>query len=137
MTADEWREVVLWVDDRWPGQWRPEQAIAFYKDLTEFDATDVWAALYRLYDKGREYAPGGSVLRAETIAEVQRVAEEERRKAALALPPTNSQQLGWKAYAMATYGREVGFAEAIRLEHAKLTACQSPQCDLHPIGAPA
>ena len=77
MTPAEWQEIVVETDKRWPGQWTPSQAVAFFGDLREFDAVDVWSAWHALNDSGREFPPNGSLLRSRSIDERRTSAKRE------------------------------------------------------------
>ena len=47
LTPEQWQELVEWVAARFIHKpWTAEQALAYFYDLEEFDATDVWAALF-------------------------------------------------------------------------------------------
>ena len=77
MTPGEWDDILTFVEEQWPGQWRPQQAISYYRQLADFDAVDVWGALQKLYDKGRDFAPNGSILKSATLEE-RRVSYRDR-----------------------------------------------------------
>lgn len=114
MTPAEWQEIVEATDQRWPGQWTPQQAIAYYTDLKEFEAVDVWTAWNRLNDTGREFPPNGSLLRSRAIEERREAARREMwERPALG---TSEKTVSWRTYALATYGEPISLFEAARRE---------------------
>ena len=137
MNGSEWTEVVVETEKRWPNQWTPDQAVAYYQDLKDFDAVDVWAAWHRLNESGIEFAPKGSRLLELTI--------EERRESARrdmwqrpALTAGEEPVASWRAYAISTYGEPLTCEEAVKIEHGKLPASMciglrlvKPFCDIH------
>ena len=134
MKKDQWIELVEWVDDRWATRtWNDEQARAYYADLKNMDATDVWDAIYHLYAEGREYPPTGSILMNKTRdIYVTRL----RAEAAQALPepaadPDGSMQWGDWAHKIGHTGRTL--PEAIKESHARQfpKGCGRAQCDVH------
>lgn len=102
MTNTEWLEIVEWVGDRFKS-WTPDQAVAFYDDLHQHNAEDVWDALYRLYDKGLEFAPNGSQLRKETSLVVRERMERAKWEAQGLEPPAGSR------YGVVKWLQEQGF----------------------------
>ena len=129
MTPAEWQEIVVETDKRWPGHWTPDQAVAYYQDLREFDAVDVWSAWNALNDSGREFPPNGSLLRSRSIDERRAAAKRE-----LWNRPQLERQNGtvsWQTFATGTYETPVGLWEAARLEHETWSGCRSPYCDIH------
>jgi len=137
MTGEEWQDVVVATEKRWPNQWTPEQAVAYYDDLHDFDAVDVWAAWHKLNESGIDFAPKGSRLLALTLEERR----ESARRDMWARPSLTAGEepvASWKAYATATYGEPISQLEAVRREHRKLpaSACAGmrrarPYCDIH------
>ena len=128
MTGDEWGELAAWIDTRWPNQWHAEQAVAYYHDLDEFDASDVWAGLYHLYNQGLRFAPNGSQLKAATISERRQAALEDRYDS-VALPEpveTETGRIG-RLYP----GETVDASEHIRRVHESKGPCGSRFCDIH------
>ena len=129
MTPAEWQEIVEATDARWPGHWTPQQAVAYYQDLREFEPVDVWAAWHRLNDSGREFPPNGSLLRSKAIDERRETAKRELwARPALG---TSERVVAWKTYATATYGEPIELWEAARREHETWNNCKSPLCDIH------
>ena len=128
MTPAEWMQLVEDTDARWPGQWTPQQATAYYHDIREFAAVDVWAGWNRLNDSGREFAPNGSLLRSKAIEERQQSARRERMgRPQLAAPDA----MWWSEYAQRTFGKVVSIQEAARITHKRWDGCRSPICDIH------
>lgn len=97
MTGAEWAEVVEWVDARFAAPWPIERARAYAQDLADYQAEDVWDALYRLYDRGLEFPPNGSQLRKETV-EVVRARIERARLERQGLPADTSEDMTWEAW---------------------------------------
>lgn len=129
MTPDEWQAIVEWIDQRFTKGWHPEQAVAYYEDLERFDASDVWSALYYLYDQGRDFPPTGSKLRARTLTELQMAAERDRYDH-VALPEPAVPGDGF--FATLYPGERVSGMEHIRRWHAKHQPnCTNPACDIH------
>ena len=131
MTPSEWQEIVVETDKRWPGQWTPAQAVAYFTDLKEFDTTDVWSAWNRLNDSGREFPPNGSLLRSKAIDERRTSAKRELWDRPQLV--RSDGVITWQTYAVATFGEEIGLWEAARREHATMT-CRSRMCDVHTNG---
>lgn len=102
-TPAEWEELVEWVNLRWPDRpWKAEQAVAYFYDLQKMDATDVWSALYALYEAGRAFAPTGSELLARSREEARRRA----RDAAMDRPELPAgEPTTWDNYSMNRFGR--------------------------------
>ena len=133
MNADQWEEIVEWVEERFPDtQWLPEQVTVYYQDLKDFDVSDVWSGLFTLYDKGRDFAPNGSQLKA--------AAGDERKASALrdrydnpALPePVTEVRKPVGSWLEKWYPDEtVSWTEHIRRVHAKGKPCKSRLCDIH------
>lgn len=110
MSPEEWGNIVAWVDERFPGGWRPEQAVAYFRDLEEFDSSDVWAAVYSTYEKGREFAPNGSVLRSAALAERARDARREYRPE---LPEPDVEKISLADYTTRRFGEVLSAQEMI------------------------
>lgn len=136
MTEPEWDELLVWFEQRWPhNRWSPATIGALFDDLEKFDAVDVWGAVHHLYEQGREHPPSPSTIVARTLDERRQNALRER----MAMPkrlnggpdPDPPVEIFWPEYAERTYGDPISFAEAIQLEHLKVTDCRSPLCDLH------
>lgn len=129
MTPDQFDELVDWVDARWPAKpWHPEQAVAYFDDLARFDPTDVWAAMYGLYEKGMAFAPNGSQIVQAAIAE-QRLS---KRPDLQALPaPDRRDPTSWDKFSERRFGEVVSGSEAIRRIHAQQKTCGSTRCEVH------
>ena len=130
MTPTEWDEIVDWIDQRWPNSWRPEQALAYLEDVSEFDASDVWGGVYAYYGKGVAFPPNGSQLVA--------AAREERRQAAVAdrydqpaLPEPVEKVV--ESYLNKWYPNDkVTWTEHVRRNHRKRHQdCTNRFCDVH------
>ena len=133
MNPEEWDKVVDWVNARFPKGWGPEQDVAYYEDLEEFDASDVWSAVFTLYDRGTEFAPKGSTIRAAAIDERRASALRERYdNPGLPEPVEKEQDVpGWFGHLYP--GETVDGAEHVRRWHRKLGPCGSRYCDIHPL----
>ena len=129
MTPGEWQEIIVETEKRWPNQWTPSQAVAYYADLREFEPVDVWAAWHSLNDSGREFPPNGSLLRSKALEERRNSARQERWARPQLVNPDGT--VSWATYAREVYGGLVGLEEAIRIEHEKFEGCLSPICDIH------
>ena len=130
MTPAEWQDIIIETEKRWPGQWTPSQAVAYYSDLREFEPVDVWAAWHSLNDSGREFPPNGSLLRSKALEERRNSARQERWARPQLVNPAG--EMYWPTYAQTTYGRVVSIGEAARIEHKRFEGCLSPICDIHP-----
>jgi hypothetical protein len=129
MTGDQWQEVVEWIADRFPdSQWHAEQAVAYFFDVEAFDATDVWSAVFALYEKGLTFAPTGSQLLAGAYAERRETAMRDRYRG---LPDTMPTQVTWDEYTINRFGERQSPMEVIRRLHAERTDCTNPGCDIH------
>ena len=129
MTPNEWVEIVEWVDARWPNQWKPEQDVAYYHDVKDFDATDVWSALFAENQRGIDFAPKGSRLVAGAN-ESRRAAAIADRYDTVALPEPVRKPIG--SWLEKWYPNEqVSWTEHIRRVHAKGKPCKSRLCDIH------
>jgi hypothetical protein len=135
MTGTEWTELVVECEKRWPNFWTKEQAVAYYQDIRDFDAIDVWSAWHLLYSQGRDTPPNGSMLQAVARQEARRSRDTGYHRLELPDPDTVTV---WETYSQQTYGRVVSMQQAIRTEHAKLPADQcaglrsyNRHCDIH------
>lgn len=87
MTKEQWYEIVEWVSDRFPNKpWVAEQALAYFADLKDHDPSDVWSALYHLYEQGQAFAPNGSQLLARAGEERRRAARDDMYRQGLPAP---------------------------------------------------
>lgn len=128
MTVDEWSEIVDWIEVRFGHGWSPDQAVALYQDHANKDASDVWQAIHRLYNEGRDFAPNGSVLAAK-IREVRRE-NAMRERQGMGLPPPSG--LWWSQYALETFGEQIPLAVAAERMHAAGEFCANPRhCKYH------
>jgi hypothetical protein len=139
MTREDWVEVVSWINPRFAGrEWTGQQIRAYYDDLKQFDAADVWAAVHQLYAKGLDFPPSGSKLRSAAI-EIRR----HRNPPAQALPRGDTMTLA--EYTESHYGTIMSMAEVVALEHGALApqfcaewrrACRMgdhSRCEQHPV----
>ena len=129
MNNTEWTEIVAWVEARYPKAWAAEQNVAYFDDLNGFDISDVWSALFTLYDRGSDFAPTGSKLKAAAMDE-RRASALRDRYDTVALPEPVTRPIGsWleKWYPDET----VTWTEHIRRVHADGYPCQSRLCDIH------
>jgi hypothetical protein len=68
MTGNEWNQLALEIQTRWPNRAIPEESFAlWYADLSEFPAEQVKAAIVALYRDGREWAPNGAQVRLKLL----------------------------------------------------------------------
>lgn len=131
MEPNEWTEIITWLDERFPRGWTPDQAVAFFADLSDYAAEDVWDALYRIYDRGIAYPPTGSELKKETTL-VVRDRIQRARDEARGLNPGDLEDGSWK-----TWGPKLGWEgsldEAVKSRHAALypKGCPFSECDVH------
>ena len=128
MNNTEWTEIVAWIEARYPKAWKAEQVIAFYEDLEQFDASDVWTGVYGFYSEGSAFPPTGAQL-ASRARESRRDAAVEDRYDRPALPepvtmPVDSWLTKWYP------GETVTWGEHIRRVH-KTRRCESRFCDIH------
>lgn len=117
MSPESWMELVGWVDARWAGRtWSHDQAKAYYTDLKNMDAADVWDAMYHLYGEGREYPPTGSVLMSKTR---DIYVTRARADAAQQLPPPAAPEgaTDWDSWAHQLGYTGLALAEAVRVSH--------------------
>jgi len=67
MTADEYSDVVEWIEDRWPGAltkaWLND--VALFSDFEPYDKDLMLAAVQSIYREGRATVPGPSVVMAK------------------------------------------------------------------------
>lgn len=129
MTITEWAEIYEWVADRFPrGGWTSDQGAAYFKDLERFDTSDVWAALFKLYEAGSEFAPAGGTLLAATLEAQRQQAHRDR----LSLPePSTRDSMSWVAYSQKAYGEVIPIGEAIIRAHAAMPPCRFKTCEVH------
>lgn len=118
MTTDEWLEIVNWVGDRFK-PWTVDQATAYGIDLKSYNPEDVWDALYRLYDRGLEFAPNGSQLRKETTVVVRERLERARYESR-GLPPSAAEDQRWGAWRDRLGYTNMSFGEAVETRHREL-----------------
>ena len=129
MTPTEWAEIVAWVEARYPKAWAAEQNVAYFEDLEQFDASDVWTGILGFYETGSAFPPTGSQL-VSRARESRRESAVEDRYDRPALPepvvmPVDSWLTKW-------YPEEtVTWTEHIRRVHADGYPCQSRLCDIH------
>ena len=129
MIPSEWIEIVDWIGKRFPDHpWAAEQALAFYDDLAEFDASDVWSGLYSLYEEGQRFAPNGSQLLKAARSERRREARPDQN----ALPETTEDRVSdvWRKVSETKFGEVVSFQEAIERIHAE-RPCKTRTCPIH------
>jgi len=136
-TVEQWTEITEWVTDRFPNKpWAAEQALAYFYDLEDYDASHVWAGLHSLYEKGQAFAPNGSQLLAKTIEESRLAARDDMYRTALPEPPRKPMTSGEPSYAVRRYGEDMRGATGTQLIeriHNDLPAvkCGNKRCDMH------
>jgi len=129
VTSTEWEELVRWVSARFPNDpWHAENAVAYFYDIQQYDVSDVWAGLMRLYEKGQRFAPNGSQLIAATIDEQHKTA---RDAAYDSLPADASAPISWETYVTMRFGELLTPAEVIDRIHQSLPVCGNVTCGLH------
>ena len=68
MNSDEWDEITVAILACWPNKEIPERSFdLWFRDLSEFEAEQVKAAVLALYRDGREWAPNGAQIRNKLI----------------------------------------------------------------------
>jgi len=130
MEPDQWGEVVEWVKVRFPkDQWHAEQVVAYFDDVAQFDAADVWAGLIQIYEQGSAFAPTGSQLVAATKAERWKAAEADRYRG---LPePKGEPYRPDENWISKRFGEQLSTMDAIRRIHGEQKSCGNPLCDMH------
>jgi len=138
MTGEQWQELVEWIAERFPdSQWHAEQAVAFFFDLQDYDASDVWAGVFALYEGGLKFAPTGS----ELVAATRKKQLDKRYSYSYPkLPPEHraGSSLTWDEYTEKRFGEVQTAQQVIERLHAERPPCGNGQCILHypvaPIG---
>lgn len=138
-TTEQWSELVEWIGARFPDKpWAAEQAVAYFYDLEDYDASDVWSGLFALYDAGQRFAPNGSQLVAAARAERRRTAIDDLyRKSDRALPADaeDSKPVEWGDYSQRRFGEVLTPTQVVARIHAESTKCKNTDCDIHyPLG---
>ena len=135
MTADDWTEICDWYEDRYRhSQYTAEDAVAIFADLKQFDASDVWSAVFRLHEQGREFPPNASVLLARTIDERAKSAREDMYRGtpeARGTPLPQPEPIEWSEYVVKRFGEKLSWNDAIARIHAQMRPCNTKTCDLH------
>ena len=130
MTVDEWSDIVDWIQDRFPDKpWRPEQVVAYYKDLQNHPASLVWTAIHHLYEQGQKFTPNGSQLVAETLSTRRREARDNMYRETPALPEPKS-TVEWAAFSKKYYGKAMSIRETIEQIH-RDKPCKNRSCSIH------
>jgi len=129
MTNEEWTEIVAWVEARYPKAWAAEQNVAYFEDLEQFDASDVWTGLFGYYEEGTAFPPTGSQLVSRARTSRRQAAVEDRYDQPALPEPVLKPVSSWltKWYPEET----VTWTEHIRRVHADGYPCQSRLCDIH------
>lgn len=130
MTADEWLEIVGWVNTRFSPGWSLDRAAAYGVDLKAYHAEDVWDALLMLNDTGLEFPPTGSVLKKSTIEAIQRRMYRAQLEAR-GLPENAGEDASWDTWKH-RLGYDGTLAEAIAGSHGRQfpKGCVHPFCDV-------
>lgn len=129
MTANEFDEVIGWIEIRWPNlRWTSITVAALFSDVERFDSVDVWSAVHNLYEKGSDFAPNPSIIVATTLEE--RRLNDERKRLAMPISIDPGRML-WPEYAIATYGEPISMWEAAERQHAVEADCVGPKCKVH------
>lgn len=133
-TTDQWSELVEWIGVRFPDKpWAAEQAVAFFYDLEGYDASDVWAGLFSLYDAGQRFAPNGSQLVAAARVEQRRTAIDDLyRKSDRALPADveAAEPVEWGDYSQRRFGEVLTPTQVVARIHLERAPCNTTTCDI-------
>jgi len=131
VTADEFVELVEWIQDRWgTGDEVWANAARFAEDFKPLDGADVWDAVY---SKGTgRWAPRPM----ELVAEARVIGAERRRREGpeqAQLPEVSHGAEDWREWRARRHpGKR--WRQVIRERHAELFnegTCRSPHCDVH------
>ena len=131
MKQKDWMEIVLWVDDMFGKGWTPEQATTWYSDskvgLKAFASVDVWAAVYHLYEAGRDFPPNGSTLLARCVVERRRSAQADMYRG---LPEARGTPEA-SDWIVKRFGESLSGMEVVERIHAQSKPCGNKACELH------
>jgi len=132
-TTKEWQEIMEWIGARFPEKpWTAEQAVAYFHDLEDFDASDVWTGLLAFYEEGQRFAPNGSQL--------LHAARKERRRGAIddlyrtsdrALPEPKEPVPEWEEITRKRFDEVLTPTEYVARIHADSSRCRNSNCDIH------
>ena len=133
MKSEEWSEIVEWIADRFPeSQWHAEQAVAYFFDIEEFDASDVWGGVFKLYEQGLKFAPNGSQLLAAVRDERREAAMRDRYRGLPEDTQQRDEQSTWEEFTQNRFGEQLTPNAVIRRLHAeRFPDCTNPLCDIH------
>jgi len=125
MKHEHFVEMCDYIDERFHKGWTPEQATVIFKELADFDTSDVWTVLNNLFNAGSQYAPTASVLKARCLDERHKSARADKYRG---LPEPRGVPLAssWIEAQGAVSGDDL-----VRQIHAKQNRCLSTGCDIH------
>ena len=119
ISGSDFLEMVEWINDRFTPGWTPDRAAAYAKDLKAYKPEDIWDAIYRLYDRGLEYAPTGSQVKKEVTVVVKDRMMRARQEAQ-GLPAMSNTDMGWRAWRARLGYSGMTFQQAIEKRHQEL-----------------
>ncbi len=132
-TTDQWTELVEWIGARFPERpWAAEHAVAYFYDLEDYDASDVWSGLYTLYEAGQRFAPNGSQLVAAARVEQRRAAIDDLyRQSDRALPEVaDTVPVEWGDYSQKRFGEVLTPTEVVVRIHRERSPCKTTTCSV-------
>lgn len=132
MNAADWDDIVDFVAKRYPdSQYTAEDVIVMFEDLKDFDASDVWSAVFHLHEQGREFPPNASVLLARAIDERQKTAREDMYRGTpeeRGKPLPKPEPINW---IVKRFGEQLSGLDVIARLHAQSRPCNTKTCDIH------
>jgi len=127
MNSKDWTDICQFVDEHWTKGWPPEHQVTWYTDLKTFDSSDVWAAIHKLYEEGRDFPPNGSQLLARCITERRTSAQADQYRG-LPEPRGEPDPRNWIAR---RFGEQLSGMQLVARIHLERPPCGNKTCDLH------
>lgn len=128
MNAKHWREMCDWYADRYPdSQYTAEDVIVIFEDLKDFDASDVWSAIFWLHEQGQEFPPNASMLLSRCIVERQKTAREDMYRG---LPEERGKPEATN-WILKRFEEQLSGLGVIQRIHAEMRPCNTKTCDIH------
>ncbi len=127
MNSKDWRDICQFVDEHWIKGWPPEHQVTWYTDLKQFDTVDVWAAIHKLYEEGRDFPPNGSTLLSRSITERHTSAKADQYRG-LPEPRGKPDPTGW---IVKRFGEHLSGMEVVERIHASMRPCANQECGVH------